>query len=145
MQPELPCFENKAVFSKEKTMRTLLFIGVLLMASCSESQVDKVEEEAGHQVVSAEMFKEMLAEEGIQLVDVRTPAEYNAGTIGSAENIDFMASDFAVKISQLDKSKKTLIFCKSGGRSGRAGAQMEQLGFATVVDLSGGYSGWPFK
>ena len=126
-------------------MRILLFVGVLLMASCSESQVKEVVEEEGHQVVNAELFKEMLAEADIQLVDVRTPAEYGEGTINDAVNIDFLASDFATKIAELDKSKKTLIFCRSGGRSGKAGAQMEEMGFGTVVDLSGGYSAWPFK
>lgn len=126
-------------------MRIVLFIGVLLMASCSESQVKEVVEKEGHQVVNAETFKEILAEEGIQLVDVRTPAEYQQGTIGEAENIDVLSSNFASEISKLDKSKKTLIFCKSGGRSGRAGKTMEEMGFATVVDLSGGYSAWPYK
>ncbi|MDG1333514.1 MAG: rhodanese-like domain-containing protein [Crocinitomicaceae bacterium] len=126
-------------------MRILLFVGVLLMASCSESQVDEVVEKAGHQVVSAEMFKEMLAEEGIQLVDVRTSAEYGGGTIGEAQNVDVLASDFSTQIAKLDKSKKTLIFCKSGGRSGRAGVMMEEMGFETVIDLSGGYSSWPYK
>ena len=126
-------------------MRILLFIGVLLMASCSESQVNEVVEKAGHQVVNAEKFKEMLSEENIQLVDVRTPAEYNSGTIEDALNIDALSSDFETKIAELDKSKKTLIFCKSGGRSGRAGAMMEKMGFETVVDLSGGYSSWPYK
>lgn len=125
-------------------MRILLFIGVLLMASCSESQVNEVKEKAGHQVVSAEKFKEMLAEEGIQLVDVRTAAEYSQGTINDAVNIDVLASDFQTKIAELDKSKKTLIFCKAGGRSGRAGKIMEEMGFETVVDLSGGYGSWPY-
>lgn len=130
-------------------MRTLLFIGVLLMASCSESQVkegvEAVTEQAGHQVVDAKTFKAMLEEEGIQLVDVRTMAEYSEGTIGTAMNIDVLSPDFATKIAGLDKTKKTLIFCKSGGRSGRAGAMMEEMGFETVIDLSGGYSAWPFK
>ena len=126
-------------------MRTLLFIGILLMASCSESQVKEVTENAGHQVVSAEKFNEMLAEDDIQLIDVRTVAEYNQGTIGNAINIDVLSSDFNTKIAELDKSKKTLIFCQSGGRSGRAGASMEEMGFGTVVDLSEGYSSWPFK
>ena len=126
-------------------MRTILVIGLLLMASCSESQVKEVVEDAGHQVVNAEKFQGMLADENIQLVDVRTPAEYNEGTIGTAINIDFLAGDFSTKIAELDKSKKTLIFCRSGGRSGKAGKQMEEMGFGTVVDLSGGYSAWPYK
>ncbi len=126
-------------------MRILLFIGVLLMASCSESQVKEVVEQVGHQVVSAEKFNEMLTEDDIQLVDVRTAAEFSQGTIGNAINIDVLSSDFNTKIAELDKSKKTLIFCRSGGRSGRAGASMEEMGFETVVDLSGGYSNCPFK
>ncbi|MFK7785361.1 MAG: rhodanese-like domain-containing protein [Crocinitomicaceae bacterium] len=126
-------------------MRVVLFIGVLLMASCSESQVKEVVEQGGHQVVSAEKFKEILSEEDIQLVDVRTPEEYQEGTIENAVNIDFLASDFKTKIAELDTSKKTVIFCRSGGRSGKAGKMMEEMGFATIVDLSGGYSGWPYK
>lgn len=126
-------------------MRILLFIGVLLMASCSESQVEEVTEEGGYQVVNAEKFKEILPEENIQLVDVRTAQEFSEGTIEGAINIDVTSSDFAQKIAALDKSKKTLIFCRSGSRSARAGGIMEEMGFKTIVDLSGGYMGWPYK
>jgi rhodanese-related sulfurtransferase len=145
---------SKQYFRKKKgSMRIVLFIGVLLLASCSESQVqeqveDQVEEVAqkpGHRVVTAEEFKEALAEEGIQVVDVRTSGEYRGGTIGDAINIDVMSSDFKTKIASLDKSKKTLIFCKVGGRSGRAGAIMEGMGFENILDLSGGYAAWPYK
>jgi len=116
------------------------------MASCYESQVnEEVTEDAGYQVVDAEKFKELLADEDIQVVDVRTADEYNSGTIDGAINIDVTASDFKTNIAELDKSKKTLIFCRSGGRSARAGAVMEEMGFATVVDLSGGYMSWPYK
>lgn len=116
------------------------------MASCSESQVKEVvEDEAGYQVVNAEIFKKMLAEEGIQIVDVRTAQEFSAGSIENAINVDVTSSDFATKIAELDKSKKTLIFCRSGARSRRAGNQMEGMGFGTVIDLSGGYMAWPYK
>lgn len=126
-------------------MRTLLFIGVLLMASCSESQVKEDAGKSGYRIVTALEFKEMLSESDIQIVDVRKAVEFSQGTIQGAVNIDVLSSDFRTKISELDKSKKTLIFCKSGGRSGRAGAMMDEMGFETIVDLSGGYSGWPRK
>ena len=129
----------------EKMIRSLLFVGVLLLASCSESQVENVAEKGGHQVVNAEVFKTLLDEEGIQLVDVRTADEFSGGTIGDAVNIDFLSADFKAKIGALDKTKKTLIFCQAGGRSGKAGAIMEEMGFETVVDLSGGYGAWPHK
>ncbi len=133
-------------------MRTLLFIGVLMLASCSESQVkesgsstnETTEQQSGYQVVGADKFKEILSED-VQLVDVRTAQEYSAGTIEGAVNIDVLSSDFAQKIGKLDKSKKTLIFCRSGSRSARAGGMMEDMGFENIVDLSGGYMGWPYK
>lgn len=126
-------------------IRSILFLGILLFSSCSESQVDAVADNGGHQVVDAKLFQSMLDDTDIQLVDVRTAGEYNGGTIGEAINIDFTSPDFKQQIAQLDKTKKTLIFCQSGGRSGRAGAIMEELGFETVIDLSGGYGSWPFK
>ncbi len=126
-------------------IRSILFVGILFLASCSESQVTEGTDQAAYQVVNAETFKSLLTEEGIQLIDVRTAGEYNGGTIGVAENIDFISSDFKTEIGKLDKTKKTLIFCQSGGRSGKAGAIMEQMGFEQVVDLSGGYGNWPFK
>ena len=37
------------------------------------------------------------------VIDVRTPAEYAAGHIAGAQNIDVEAADFASRISSLDK------------------------------------------
>ncbi len=71
------------------------------------------------------------------VIDVRTPAEVAEGTIAGAKNIDFQAADFRSRISELDRSGKYLLFCRTGNRSAQAAAVMENLGFTDVVDAGG--------
>ncbi|MFD1551741.1 rhodanese-like domain-containing protein [Putridiphycobacter roseus] len=73
------------------------------------------------------------------LLDVRTPNEFKNGTIGNAVNINFFDADFQERINQLDKTKPVLLFCQSGGRSGKALKVLKQNGFQTVLELQGGY------
>jgi len=77
-----------------------------------------------------------------QLVDVRTPAEYEAGTIKDAVNMDVRAADFEKQIETLEKDQPVFLFCRSGGRSARAASQLEDMGFTTIYDMSDGYLGW---
>jgi rhodanese-related sulfurtransferase len=41
----------------------------------------------------------------------------------------------------LDKSKKVLVFCRSGNRSVSAARILESNGF-TVINMNGGMNGW---
>jgi rhodanese-related sulfurtransferase len=69
------------------------------------------------------------------ILDVRTPAEFSQGHAKNAMNIDFRTSDFAAKITKLDKSKSYVVHCAVGGRSALAYAQMKQMGFKNVEDI----------
>lgn len=90
--------------------------------------------------VSKEEFKQVLADNpDAVLVDVRTPNEYSRGKIGEAINIDFLDPSFESNINKLDKTKLTLIYCQSAGRSAKALAKMKELGFEHVLELAGGY------
>ncbi len=71
------------------------------------------------------------------VIDVRTPAEYAAGHIAGAQNIDVEAADFATKIAPLDKGAAYLVYCRSGRRSAIAADQMASAGFKDVVDGGG--------
>jgi phage shock protein E len=68
------------------------------------------------------------------VIDVRTPAEYAAGHIAGAQNIDVEAADFGTKIASLDKKAAYLVYCHSGRRSGIASTQMAAAGFTDIVD-----------
>lgn len=68
------------------------------------------------------------------IVDVRTPAEYAAGHLEGATNIDVEAADFGSKIGKLDKSKSYFVYCRSGNRSAQAITQMKAAGFTHLID-----------
>lgn len=126
-----------------------LIIAVVMISSCSEAQEKTISgtvqtTEASIRVAVAEEFNQIMKKEKVQLLDVRTKKEYDKGHIGNAENFDFYSDDFRIMLSKLDKNKITLIYCHSGGRSGKARAIMANMGFMDVVDLKGGFSAWPF-
>ena len=94
--------------------------------------------------VDADEFAREIAKKGVQLVDVRTAAEYAEGHIPNAVNMDVLSSDFAEKIATLDKSQTLALYCRSGRRSKAAAQQAVSLGFK-VVELDGGVLSWRGK
>lgn len=121
----------------------LVLLTFIALSSCSEAQNDG-EQTGTKKVIPASEFKAMLSED-IQLIDVRTAQEVAGGKIGDAQNIDINGASFKAELEKLDKSKKTLVYCAAGGRSGRAAQIMQDMGFEEVYDLQGGYGNWPYK
>ena len=78
----------------------------------------------------------------IVLVDVRTPEEIKeTRTVKGAINIDYRTKGYAKKLLSLDKNKKYMFYCKSGGRSGKTVQYMLDNGFKNVNYLKdGGYA-----
>lgn len=73
------------------------------------------------------------------LLDVRTPKEFEGGSIGNAKNIDWNDRDgFEAYTNSLDKKKPIYLFCLSGGRSAKAADYLSEKGFK-VFELQGGY------
>ncbi|MGV3525097.1 MAG: rhodanese-like domain-containing protein [Candidatus Sericytochromatia bacterium] len=79
---------------------------------------------------------------GLQVLDVRTTAEFNGGHLANAEQIDFNGPNFAEQISGLDKQAPYLIYCATGRRSALARQQMLDQGFQQVYDMRGGFEAW---
>lgn len=92
--------------------------------------------------VSPKEMQVLLQDNSVQLIDVRTPKEYNEGHIGNAKNIDFLASTFSTSINTLDKQKPVLIYCRSGKRSGDSVDKFLKLGFTKIYNLEGGILKW---
>ncbi|MEW2920926.1 rhodanese-like domain-containing protein [Muricauda sp. ANG21] len=81
----------------------------------------------------------------VQLVDVRTPMEYNQGHIDDAVNFNVNDEGFVKQIETLDKTKPVYLYCKMGGRSNRAAELLKSKGFTQIYDYTGGYSDWSSK
>ena len=73
------------------------------------------------------------ADPNIILVDVRTPQEIKeTGTIKNSVNIDYRAKGYSKKLLSLDKNKKYMFYCKTGGRSGKTVQYMLDNGFKNI-------------
>ncbi|MGN0002795.1 MAG: rhodanese-like domain-containing protein [Sphingobacterium composti] len=80
-------------------------------------------------------LKEVLVKNNPQLIDVRTPLEFNGGTVKGAKNIPL--SELESKLGSLDKSKNIVVFCQSGNRSGQAMRILQNKGFEKVHNGGG--------
>ena len=114
----------------------LVMIGAIV--GCSLTKKEK-----RPQIVAADVptFKKIIERPDIQLVDARTPKEYNEGHIGNAINIDVLAEDFIPKATQLLKKEKPIaVYCRSGKRSTIAAEKLAAAGFSgPIYNLTGGY------
>ncbi|MHB1299382.1 MAG: rhodanese-like domain-containing protein [Burkholderiales bacterium] len=90
-------------------------------------------------VDAAELVR--LQESGnIRLVDVRTDAEVARGVIPGAIHIPLHL--IPVRMSEMDGSTPTVIYCQSGGRSGQACGFLAAKGWSNLANLQGGIIGW---
>jgi len=93
--------------------------------------------------VSAEEAKSLLEKDkNYVLLDVRTKMEYDKWRIEGAKlySLDTLMNTY----KELDKSKKYLIICLSGGRSACATYALRQLGFE-AFNIKGGMLEWPYE
>lgn len=77
-----------------------------------------------------------------QIVDVRTPGEFEGEHIPGAININWNGDKFDAEISKLDKTKPVFVYCKVGGRSRQAAKKLSEMGFEKIYDLEGGILKW---
>ena len=120
---------------------SFLLLFFFLVLSCNSNQQQTPTNQADGVVPIERFNKEIATINNPQLIDVRTPKEFGAGHIDGAININYNGSNFEQSIGQLDKAQPVFIYCHSGGRSGKAYKKMKAMGFSTVYDLKGGYSG----
>jgi len=83
-----------------------------------------------HDVAAIDMSKSVL-------IDVRTPAEYDLGTIEGAVNIPL--DELRNRLGEIPTDKDIYFFCQAGLRGYIAYRILVQKGFKNVRNLSGGY------
>ncbi|MFD0048186.1 rhodanese-like domain-containing protein [Actinomycetes bacterium NPDC127524] len=86
-----------------------------------------------------ELQQKLNSGEKLNIIDVRETSEVAEGKIPSAINIPLGLVEF--RLQDLDKSKEYIVVCRSGGRSSKAGALLENRGFQ-VVNMDGGMLAW---
>ena len=74
------------------------------------------------------------------LLDVRNPGERALGSIPGSVGVPLAV--LSERLSELDPSRPTVVYCAGGYRSSIAASTLSAAGFDDVSDLLGGYAGW---
>jgi rhodanese-related sulfurtransferase len=90
--------------------------------------------------VPVDELKHLLAEQPLQVVDVRQPGEYAAGHIPGAVNIPLGV--LKERLAELDPARPTVSACQGGYRSMAAASLLQRAEFKNLFDLAGGTAAW---
>ena len=120
---------------KCKLCASLLFMVSFLM-SCAQTSTN------ASLTLNAAAYKEAIAAKNIQVLDVRTAAEFNGGHIQNALQANWLdQKEFTDRTQHLDKNLPVYVYCQAGARSASAQAALEAKGYK-VINLEGGMSNW---
>ena len=131
-----------------KNLFYFILLAFFTLSACNstaqkETSTQQPSVEVNYNILTAAEFKVALGkEENPQLIDVRTTQEFEAGSIIGAKNYDILNGSFKKKLGTLNKNKPVYVFCRSGGRSGKASAMLQKNGFTHIIDLKGGFDEW---
>lgn len=102
----------------------------LFLFSCQEKKSASID---------ANTFVESVKDnKDVQIVDARTPQEFEKAHMNNAINIDVNQADWKNNLSKLDKNKPVYVYCLSGGRSADMMKALAEEGFNEVYNLDGG-------
>ena len=86
---------------------------------------------------------------GWHFVDVREPDEYAAGRIPGARNVPRGFLEVRADLEHpkrdawlADRQRPLVLYCGGGNRSALAAQTLQEMGFARVVSMADGWSGW---
>lgn len=139
--------------SRSVRLALAVFAGFSLLASgcggddTSDPATDSVSESMPPAAVTEAVLVDplegqaMMRNGAVTVIDVRTPAEFAAGHVEGAINLDIEGGQFSTAISSLDPAATYIVYCQSGRRSALAADGMVAAGFTEVYDM-GGIQDW---
>jgi rhodanese-related sulfurtransferase len=109
---------------------------VSFLMSCAQTRTN------ASLTLNAAAYKEAITAKNIQVLDVRTAAEFNGGHIKHALQANWLdQKEFTDRTQHLDKNLPVYVYCQAGARSASAQAALEAKGYK-VINLEGGMSNW---
>ncbi|ARF16619.1 rhodanese-like domain-containing protein [Sporosarcina ureae] len=115
-------------------------MGWMIIALLVGLVVWRMKSAKGVHSITTEQLKDRVKDRNIQLIDVRSPAEYAARHIKEFKNIPLNV--LSNKMGTLKKDQEVIVICQSGMRSSNAAGQLKKAGFVNVTNVRGGMSAW---
>jgi molybdopterin/thiamine biosynthesis adenylyltransferase/rhodanese-related sulfurtransferase len=120
-----------------RTLKELIdyeqFCGIHPVAAATESN-------GVANLLPQELAARLTRGDDFDLIDVREPHEWDIAHLPTARLIPLATVGGA--IDSLDRSREIVVYCKGGGRSAKAAAQLYDAGFRKVWNLTGGITRW---
>jgi sulfur-carrier protein adenylyltransferase/sulfurtransferase len=92
--------------------------------------------------VDAGRARELIDSEAPLVLDVREQDEWDEGHLPGAVHIPRGNLESRIERAEPDRSRSIVVYCAAGNRSAFAAKTLEELGYADVVSLSGGFTDW---
>lgn len=90
-----------------------------------------------------ELYERSQAGEAVDLIDVRTPVEFQEVHVGLARNVPLDRLDAQALASDASaRSTPLYVICRSGSRARKACEAIEAVGGRPVVNVEGGTAAW---
>ncbi|MDD2793728.1 MAG: DUF953 domain-containing protein [Sediminibacterium sp.] len=123
---------------------SLLVAAIFSLACNSNSQPQEAGvEQVQTGTLGAAEFEQRMKDPNVQILDVRTAAEYKNAHMKNALQANWMdKAQFEDRTQYLDKNRPVLLYCASGIRSAQAMEELAQKGFKQLYNLKGGIALW---
>lgn len=122
-------------FLVDNYLAVLLLIFLLFALMVYESR-------KGGKKIDASEATRIINKENAVVIDLRTSAEFNTGTIAGAINLQPDTVDMDNSLFKANESDHIILVCKLGSSSSPVGGRLIKQGFENVNILSGGIQGW---
>ena len=106
----------------------VLIVAIIVVMSFSKSSESVIE------TLNSEEVYEIIQDESLIIIDVRTEEEYESGHIEKAINIPYTEIESKVNY---DKNQAIAVYCRTGVRSSEAAKTLEKMGYTKIYDLGG--------
>lgn len=126
-------------------MKQAFFLSLVILFWISSGCKEQTQQTSTVELITVKEMDSLVQLGTVQLIDVRTPKEYDAGHIKGAININFYDKNFGQQIEEVDKSQPIAVYCGSGVRSAKCASMMKKAGFTKIFDLDGGISEWKYN
>jgi len=123
------------LFLTDNYLAVLLLFFLLLALMVYESR-------KGGKKIDASEATRIINKENAFVVDLRTPVEFNSGTIAGAINLQPDNVDKDNSLFKANERDYVILVCKLWSSSSSVGGRLIKQGFQNVNILSGGIQGW---
>lgn len=86
-----------------------------------------------------QQVSELIAQDGVQLIDVRQPHEHEAGRIAGDRLVEL--GQLSAEAQSIDRERPVVFYCRTGGRSAMAAEAFSQAGY-DAHNMAGGLVDW---